>query len=111
MRKVLFFLLSSLLCWQLSALDGPKNQIVKPPTYLSLFMPLYDSTAFPVCIANVKARLKDTLVCVNVVAVNFDTIAAVALMKIFLLINVGIEYGFLILTAVIPRVERWWYLE
>ncbi|MDX2071782.1 MAG: cohesin domain-containing protein [Haliscomenobacter sp.] len=76
MRKVLFFLLSSLLCWQLSALDGPKNQIVKPPTYLSFFMPLYDSTAFPVCIANVKARLKDTLVCVNVVAVNFDTIAA-----------------------------------
>lgn len=76
MRKVLFFLLSSMLCWQLSALDGPKNQIVKPPTYLSFFMPLYDSTAFPVCIANVKARLKDTLVCVNVVAVNFDTIAA-----------------------------------
>lgn len=76
MRKILFFLLSSLLCWQLSALDGPKDQSTKPPGYLSFFMPVYDSTAFPVCVANVKARLKDTLVCVNVVAVNFDTIAA-----------------------------------
>lgn len=76
MRKILFFLLSSLLCWQLSALDGPKNQSTKPPGYLSFFMPVYDSTAFPVCVANVKAQLKDTLVCVNVVAVNFDTIAA-----------------------------------
>ncbi len=76
MRTVLLLLLSSMLCWQLSALDGPKNQFIKPPGYLSLFMPVYDSTAFPVCVANVKARLKDTLVCVNVVAVNFDTIAA-----------------------------------
>ena len=76
MRTVLLLLLSSMLCWQLSALDGPKNQFIKPPGYLSFFMPVYDSTAFPVCVANVKARLKDTLVCVNVVAVNFDTIAA-----------------------------------
>ncbi|AEE49109.1 HYR domain-containing protein [Haliscomenobacter hydrossis] len=76
MRKILFILLSSMLCWQLSALDGPKNHVPIPSGYLSFFMPLYDSTAFPICIAGVKGRLTDTLVCVEVVASNFDTIAA-----------------------------------
>ncbi|WP_373548219.1 cohesin domain-containing protein [Haliscomenobacter sp.] len=75
MRTVLLLLLSSMLCWQLSALDGPKNHPIKPPGYLSFFMPL-DSTAFPVSVANVKARLIDTLVCVDVLSVNFDTISA-----------------------------------
>lgn len=77
MRTVLLLLLSSMLCWQLSALDGPKNHPIKPPGYLSIFMPtVFDSTAFPVSVTNAKAQLKDTLVCVDVLSVNFDTISA-----------------------------------
>ena len=83
MRKILFILLSSMLCWQLSALDGPKNHVPIPSGYLSFFMPLYDSTAFPICIAGVKGRLTDTLVCAEVVASNFDTIAALQYSVLF----------------------------
>jgi hypothetical protein len=77
MRKILFFLLSTLLCWQLSALDGPKNQLLKPPGYLPVWMmPVLDTNAFPVSIATVKGRLTDTLICAGVVASNFDTVSA-----------------------------------
>lgn len=76
MRKILFFLLSSMLCWQLSALDGPKNQMTRPPSYLSFFMLGCDSTSFPICIADVKGKLTDTLICVDVTASKFDSIAA-----------------------------------